>query len=144
MFFYIFPQDIALEIYGVAGLSLAQIGVRVGVGNDGDLREAIFPARHGQADAVDGNGALRNDVAREIFRNFDGQAPAIALAPQLRDPSGGVHMALYEVAAKVFFGGERSFEVHHGPGFQHRRMGAERSLADGLAGKIGGKTFWRQ
>ena len=61
----VFSENIAFEVYGVAGFAIAQISVRVGVRNDGDLHDAIVPVRDSQADAIDGDGALRNDVARD-------------------------------------------------------------------------------
>src|ERR1035437_214109 len=137
----IFSDYIAFKIYRIAGSTFAQIGVRVGIGDDGDLRDAIFPARDGEADAVDGDRAFADDIAGEIFRDFDGQPPAVAFALQFGDPADRVNVAENEVTAEFFSGGERLLEVDERAGFQGVRCCAEGSLSDRFSGEIGGKTF---
>ena len=59
--FDVFSQDIAFEIYGFADFFVADVGVFVGEGDHCDFGEASVPAGDGEADAVDGDGALRDD-----------------------------------------------------------------------------------
>src|ERR1700751_5732766 len=94
--FDVFPQDIAFEIYGVADFFVADVSVFVGEGNYGDFGEAGVPASDGQADAVDGDGALRDDVAGELFGDFDAVPPIIAFGCEARYAADGVHVAEYE------------------------------------------------
>src|SRR5208337_238434 len=126
---HVLPQNIALEIDGIAEFEVAHISVLIGEGDDGDFGDAIVPARHGEADAVDGDGALGNDVARERFWHFHAVPPVLAFGFQASDAANRVHVAQNKVAAKLLASGHGLFEInaHARPQF------AEGGLADGLA-----------
>ena len=108
----VFSDYIAFQIYRVSGFAFTEIRVRVGVRDDGDFSDAIFPRSDGQADAVDSDGTFGDDVARSVFGNLHAEPPAIAFALQFGDAADGVDMAEDEVAAEFFPGGEWRFEVN--------------------------------
>src|SRR5947207_15654738 len=91
---------------------MADIGVLVGVGNHRDFRNAILPAGDGQADAVDGDGPLGNDVAREILRDFHAVEPAVAFGLEVRDSPSAIDVPENKMAAEFFSGSERLFKIH--------------------------------
>src|SRR5271170_4002151 len=102
----VLSQNVAFEIYSVAGFAVADVGVLVGVGDDGDFSDArvVVPARNGEAYAVDGDGTFRNDIAREILRNFDAEPPVVAANSfrfEARYATGAIHVPLNEMAAKL-------------------------------------------
>src|SRR5258707_11665366 len=127
-------QNVAFEVDGVAGFAVADIGVFVGVGNYGDFDDVVFPACDGEADAVDGDGSFRDDVAREFFGNLYAIPPVVALGREMRDVADGVYVAKHEVSAKFFSGREWLLEIHACAVLQTGAFRAKRSLADGLAG----------
>src|SRR6266699_2798797 len=61
----VFSQDVAFEVNRVAGLSVADVGVVIGIRNDGHFRDAMMPLSDGEADAVNRDRSLQNDV---LFR----------------------------------------------------------------------------
>src|SRR5579872_2110737 len=143
----IFAENIALEIYSVARLAITKVGVLVGVGNYGNFRDtrAVIPARGGEADAVDGDRAFRNDVPREILGNFHAKPPAVAFstfAVEMCHAACAVDVTLNKVATQFFAGGGWLLEVDAGSLFQATAFCAERRLLDCFAGKIGGEVFF--
>lgn len=52
-----------------------EAGGGVGVGDDGYLDLVAEDGGDGEADAFDGDGALRDDVAGESFGELDAEAP---------------------------------------------------------------------
>ena len=133
----IFSQNVGFQIDGIAGNAIADIGVFVGVGNHRNFGDAIVPARNGQADAIDGDGAFGNDVARQVRWNFDSVDPTVAVRREVRNAAGAIHVTENKMAAEFFSGGKWLFEIYARASFQR----CERSLGDRLAGKIGGKMF---
>ena len=117
----------------------------VGEGNDGrfygkDLfrrGSKIVPVGDGQADAIDGDGALWNDVTRERLRNFHSVPPIVTFRFEARYTAHSVDVSQDKVSAKFFTGGEGLFEIDAHAGFQF----PERSFADGLAGEICAEVF---
>ncbi len=76
--FDVFSQHIAFEIYRVADFFAADVGVRVGVGNHGNFGDTAVPPSNRKADSVNGDRALRNNISREGFGNFDAIPPVFA------------------------------------------------------------------
>ncbi len=70
--FHVFSKNICFEVDSIARFAVAKIGVLVGVGNYGNFRDVrmFIPARDGEADAIDGNRALGDNVARKFFGGF--------------------------------------------------------------------------
>src|SRR5215469_5178393 len=88
----VLAQNVAFEIHGLADFLAADICVLVGERNDGDFRNAPVPTRHGHADSVDRDRALRDDVLRERIRHFHSIPPVLALAIAPPNAAGGVHV----------------------------------------------------
>ena len=73
--FGIFAEDVEFNLKGGAGGEGAEARSRVGVGDNGDFYYAVDDGGDGEADAFNGDGALRNNVPREGFRELDAEAP---------------------------------------------------------------------
>ncbi len=109
----------------------------IGIGNHGDFCDVVVPAGDGEADAVNRDLAFWHDIAREFFRHLHAKPPTVSLGRQMRYAANGVHVAEYEVSAKLLSGGKWLLEIDAGALLQPNPIGAERSFANGLAGKIG-------
>lgn len=95
----ILREDVAFDVYRAAWGKCVDVSVLVGEGYQREIGEAIPPARDGEADAVDGEGAFFGDVAAQIFRNVDGEPPIVALAREARDAADAIDMPLHEMTA---------------------------------------------
>src|SRR5256884_6266103 len=89
----VFSQDVAFEVNRVAGLSVADVGVVIGIRNDGHFRDAMMPLSDGEADAVNRDRSLQNDVARQLIGHFDAVPPVLAFSSQMRHVADGVYMS---------------------------------------------------
>src|ERR1700728_98487 len=138
--FYIFCEDVGLNVHRVVRTHGADIGVRVGEGDDGDVRDTFLPSRDGEADAVDGDGAFFRDIATLIFGDADGKPPVVAFRKQARNAADAVHVTLDEMSAERRVGGQRFFEIYEVAGF----FLAEGGAAEGFAGQIGGEMVARK
>ena len=109
----------------------------IGEGDDGDFGDAIVPARDGQADAINGDGALGHDGVCERFRNLHAVPPVLAFGFKTGDTANCVHVTQNKMAAKLFAGGHGLFEIDAHP----RPQFTEGGLANGFPGKIGGEAI---
>jgi hypothetical protein len=101
----VLAEDIDLDIERVAGRQRAKAGGGVGVGDDGYLDLVVDDGGYGEADAFDRDGALRDDVAGEVFGELEAEAP-VGLrgvwgeGRQGDEGGGAVDVALNDVAAE--------------------------------------------
>lgn len=139
---HIFAENVALEIYPVTGFAVAKVSVPVGIRNYGDFRDtrAVIPSRDGEADAVDGDRAFRNDVARKILGNFHSEPPVVTFGRQINHSADSIDVTEYEVTAKFLKRSHCSFEVYERSLFEGA-FDAKGCFSDGLPGKIGRKTI---
>src|SRR5260370_5066703 len=107
----VFSNHSGCEVHRVAGFAFANIGVFVGVGNHGDFGDVVLPAGHGEADAVNGDGALENDVASEIGGHLHSEPPVFAFGSEMRYAADGVHVAKDEVPAEFLARSEWLLEI---------------------------------
>ncbi len=63
-----FRDDIDFDVDAIAGFTAGERSVFVGMGNDGDGDIRAGDLRNGEADAIDGNGALLDEVTFEAIR----------------------------------------------------------------------------
>src|SRR5215472_10333210 len=129
----VFSQDVALEVHRVAGLSVADVGVVIGVRNDGHFRDAIVPPRDGEADAVNRDRSLRNDVACQLIGDFDAVPPVFAFSREMRNAADRVHVSQNKVAAQFLARSERLLEIHAQTGAKAPVACAKRRFAQSFA-----------
>ena len=101
----VFGEDVGFEVDGVAGGAIANVGVAVGVGDDGDFGDASLerrlPAGYGKADPIHGDGAFGDDLGSEAGGDFDAKKPRrVFLRPfrgsvgrQAGNMADGIYMA---------------------------------------------------
>lgn len=116
----IFAEDVGFKVDGVAGSTVSDVGLLVGVRDDGDFGDLIVPTGDGEADAVNGDGSLADDIGGEFGGDLDAEIPGIAIFGQVSYTAGGVDVAEDEVAAEFFACGERLFEIYPCAGFEGR------------------------
>ena len=97
--------------------------------------EAIFAERgDGQADAIDGDRPLLDQVTGSGFRQRDDQIEIRSLGFRGEDLGRGVDVPLHEVTAEASVGTQGSFEIHPGS----RSEAAEIGPGEGLPKQVEG------
>jgi len=114
----VFAEDVGFEVDGVAGEAIANVGVIVGVRNDGDFGDRILPTGDYEADAVDGDGALADKVGCETSGDVDSEEPTIASLLEMSDVADGIDVAQDKVSAEFFPSLERLFEIYAHAGLE--------------------------
>ena len=92
--FDVFAEDVGFKVDGVAGGTVGDVGVLVGVGDDSDFGDGRtlggLPIGHSEADAVHGEGTFPDDVGCEIGGDVDTEAPGFAILLEMGDVAHGV------------------------------------------------------
>src|SRR5690606_29285838 len=108
-------HGVDFEVHGASGDQVAQRGVLHRAGHEVDAEDAalglVVHAVHGEADAVDGDGALVGQVAGEFGRGLDFQLPAFADGFEALHRAGAVDVAGDDVAAEPVVGAQGFFQV---------------------------------
>ena len=108
-----FDVDFGPRALGVEGSGL------VGVGNDGDGDQIIFYGGECEADTVDGDAALEDEIAAQRLRDADFEEPvSVPGGVEAGDLARAVDVAQDEVSAEAAAGGQGLFEVHQGSGLE--------------------------
>ncbi len=82
-----------------------------GVGDDGDGAARAPAVPGGQADAVDGERALLDDLHAAVVGQHDGEALAVAFAAALDQAADAVDVAAYQVTAQALAEGQGALEI---------------------------------
>jgi len=111
------------------------------VRDDGDLNRLSGDLRDGETDAVQRDGALRDDLCSELRRQLDGESPVgdvdLRMQRDERDERcGRVDVTLHDVAAERRSGGRWQLEVDDSACGER----AKRRAREGLGGEIGGEV----
>jgi hypothetical protein len=126
-------EDVDLDVEHGAGEQAVEAGRLVGVGDDGDLDDALAQRGDGETDALDGDRSLGDDVADEDLGEFKAQAPvgvggAGGDGVERDEAGGAVDVALDDVAAEGRAGG-RGWCGRASRRRDRRRSAAERRWA---------------
>src|SRR5580698_11627693 len=97
----VFGEDVSFDVDGVVDGQTADVGVLVGEGDNGDVGDAVVPARYGEADAIKSDGTFFGDIAAQILWNADGEPPVFAFGHEAREAPDAVNMTLHEMAAQA-------------------------------------------
>ena len=139
--FYVFGQDVALQVYAGTGAVSAEGGVAEGVGNDGHTEHAAFERGDGEADAIDGDGSFVYQVRIELGGDANAQPPVvIAEGVERQEFAGAIDVALDDVAAEAAAGGKGALQIDARTGAQVAQIAAP----EGLRGEIGGEGIGPQ
>ena len=68
-----FRQNVRLHIHAVAGLQVAQVGEGPRVGNYAHGETVFLDVGHGQADAVEGDGAFGHHIPAQMVGKGKGE-----------------------------------------------------------------------
>lgn len=102
----------------------AEVGDLMGVGNDPNGQPVRPDFGHGQAHAVDGDGAFHDDVAHEFGRRNDAEVPVGAALLEDVHPSRAIDVAGDEMAMDTAVREEGSLQIDEGAGLEELEVGA--------------------
>src|SRR3954468_3580034 len=129
----ILPHHVAFQVDAIAKLRALQIGVLHGERHELYVEPIDAEAGHGQADAVDGDRTLVDEIRRQLRRKSDGEPVELRVLAQFLDVAHRIDMALYEVATETAVGAQRPLQVQRAA----VRERAERRHPVGLGTDIG-------
>ena len=136
-FFDVFGEHIEFQVDSVTDFSGAEVGGFARVGDDpgGEVIRANFG--DGEADAIDGDGALEDEVAGGLGREGDLEEEIGAAGFQLEDGGGAIDVALDEVAAHAGIGAHGAFEVDPVAGLEGAEVGSGEGFSEQIEGENG-------
>src|SRR5207248_1139717 len=130
----VLADQIDLEVH-VRELALAgERGRDLRVRDDRDLEAAPVDAVDGEADAVDGDRALLDDVAQHVGSGADREVEGLAARAHFIDAADAVDVAGDQVAAQAIAEAHRALEVDLRARFVLAERGALERLGAGLDG----------
>lgn len=107
----VFSDDVEFDIYLASGNDGLDIGMFIGIGNDGYVEFLLFDVKDGQADAVDGNRAFFDDQLAEFPGEFEPVFPAAAQGVLFQANGCRVDMSLNDMAVQPSIHDETSFQI---------------------------------
>ena len=137
-------EDVDLEVDPVAGLAQAEGGAGEGLGDQADRERLGAGLDDRQAHAVDGDGALVDEVLAEAggHRDLDDLPVLAGLAAY--DVADGVDVALDDVAAQALVGGHGALEVDPVAGLDALQAGLVEGLLHDVGGPAARRRAWRR
>src|SRR6185312_11735530 len=108
----ILADHVALEVDAIANLGAVQVGVLHGERHELHVEAIDAEAGHGQADAVDGDRTLVDQIRRQLRRKAHRQPVELRVLTQFLDIANRIDMALHEVTAEPAVGAQRTLQVH--------------------------------
>lgn len=133
----VFAKNVSFKVHGVADSTVGDVGVLIGVGDDGDFCNGLLPAGNSKADTVNGDRTFADDVGREGSWDLHAEIQRFAVPSKMGDPARDVYVAEDEVPAEFFSRGKGLFEIYASSSSQKR----EGSLSDGFERQVGGEVF---
>ena len=127
-------DDVGLEVDQVADAAAAERRTGEGLGDQADGEAGLAGLDDGEADAVDGDRALVDEVAREVGGQGDLDDVPVLAGRSGDDLADTVDVALDDVAAEPLVDGDGAFEVDPVAGGH----AAERGLVERLLHQVGG------
>ena len=132
-------DHVDLEVDPGAGLLDAERGLRERRRDERDGEVgllAVGDGADGEADAVDRDRALLDDVAREVGRQRDAHQLPVLAGGALQDGAGAVDVALHDVSAEAAVGDHRALQVDPVAGAQVGEAGAGERLGHHVGGEL--------
>ena len=127
-------DHVGLEVDQVAGATGAQRGAGQGLGDEADGEAVVLRLDDGEADTVDGDRALVDEVAGEVGGQGDLDEVPVLAGRAGDDLADAVDVALHDVAAEALVDGDRALEVDP----VTRCHSCERGLVERLLHEVGG------
>src|SRR5436190_4913156 len=124
----LFQEHVGLEVHAVAGLPLPERRLPQGARDERHREARAATGEDGQADAVDGDRALLDQVGGEGARAAEAVEEPVAVAGDPLQASDAVDVALDDVAAHAVAHAERALEVDARPGGQLAEGGSPERL----------------
>lgn len=108
----VFAKDVSFKVHGVADRTVGNVGVLIGVGDNGDLCNGLLPAGNSKADAVNGDRTFADDVGSHLGGDLHAQIQRFAVARKMGDSARDVHVPEDEVPTEFSSRGEGLFEIY--------------------------------
>src|SRR5919107_181145 len=142
--FHVLGDHVDLQVDRAPGRDGTQRGLAQGGWDQADLEPRLGVVRgadgaHGQRDAVHGDRALLDHVARQLRRQPDPHDLPVLAGGAGEDGADAVDVALHQVPAEPGVRGDRALQVDRVAGTQ----GAQAAAAEGLGHHVGGPLLGR-
>ena len=120
----IFSEDVHFEIHGIARFAFAQCGDLPRMRNNPDREMIAAKVGDREADAVEGDRALRNDQRHERGIGGDFQEVIAPGGLSTRDATDAINVASDEMPIEPASDREGAFQVYKGTGPDELKIGA--------------------
>ncbi len=127
-----FCEDVGFEVHGPAEWAAGEGGAVEGGGDEGHFKMIVFYGGDGEADAVEGDGALRDDKFGEFGRGAEGQACFVGAVAPGEEFGDAVDVALDDMAIEAGCGQERALEMDFVAGAEVAEVGEGEGLGDDI------------
>src|SRR5918994_4787315 len=132
---HVFGYDIRLQVHPVSRPELPEVGVRAGLRQDGDSERAFAHRDDGEADAVDADATLLDNVAEHGLRRAELPDLRFPLGPGREDLPHAVHVPLHDVPPEPVRRSHRPLEVDRAPLREAPQRRTPQRLGHGVEGQ---------
>src|SRR5262245_27456635 len=127
---HVLGQDVELQVHSIARLCRLQVRILERVRNNCDRKSSgTLDGCDCQADAVDCNGSLFNNIAGFGGGMLDLEIPCVAFTVEAPDTPNAIHVALHDVAAETRIGSHRPLEIDQRTDGQTSKTGSIQCFA---------------
>ena len=132
----VFAEDVEFQVDDGAHTDVAEVGVLEGVGDDGHLEGVAGGVADGEADAIDGDGALVDgEVALlghlAVFGIFEGEVGGAVSIVHRNTTGRFIHMALNDMSVETAVHQHGAFYIHFIADLQQTEVRAVEGLLHG-------------
>ena len=135
--FDVLPDHIGFEVHLIADALEGKGRLGPGVGDDGHGEVGVGQARHREADAVDGDGSLHDDVAQGGRIGSDGVPHGVVVALDAANRAHRVDVPRHQVSAESPVGRHGPLQVHGAAGMQGAEVAASQRLVHDIGAELG-------
>ena len=128
----VFGDDVILNVDDIALLLVRKDRAGHRVGNDRHAERRVRNLDDRETDAVEGDGALLHDEARDRVRRFDDVTDGVPVSYDIRDRAGPVDMPADDMTAEPPVGGKRSLQIDDASRLKRAEIGALQRLRHDL------------
>src|ERR687898_1024848 len=132
---HVFGYDVRLQVHPVSHPEPPEVGVRAGLRQDGDGKRAFAHRDDGEADAVDADATLLDNVAEHGLRRAELPDLRFPLGPGREDLPYGVHVPLHDVPPEPVRRSHRPLQVDGAPLREAPQRRTPQRLGHGVEGQ---------
>jgi len=127
----IFTNHVKFKVDAVAWLYLLQVGVFIGVGNDGHGKPVVDQIECCKADAIDADAPFFNEQMSKLSWILEGVEPAPVLVFHSGANGSSVNVALHQVSIQPAVHGYTTFQVYDAAFLPLAQVGFRQGFGNG-------------